>query len=82
MAKPKKGGKVRNRRKTARLKAKRKSKLRRAHGKALTPKQRKRLKKVLSVGRGRVRLKNRGKNRSTRKGASMGAKAQPKKRTR
>jgi len=81
MAKPKKG-KVRNRRKTARLKAKRKSKLRRAHGKALTPKQRRRLAGKASAGRGRVRLKMRGKNRSVRKGASMGAKPQPRARTR
>lgn len=61
---------VRNRRKTAKLKAGKKAKLRRAHGKALRPKQRRRLKKKTVVGRGRTRIFGaRGKNRSKRKAA-------------
>ena len=61
--------KIKNRRKTARLKAGKKAKLRRAHGKRLSPNQRRKLKKKNVVGRGRTRLKSRGKNRSTRKAA-------------
>ncbi|MCC6998068.1 MAG: hypothetical protein IT370_25870 [Deltaproteobacteria bacterium] len=74
MAKPNKGSKVRNRKKTAKLKAKRKAKLRRAHGKSLTPKQRRKLIGKRVVGRSRTRIKHRGGNRSTRKGAPKGRK--------